>query len=176
MLNICSILGCTVRAFDPTSEVKRPIDSYHSNLHYFNVGLNQDNGKTFYVTSTGIGEFIPVRTLSTLIHENEDVGKNITYLKIDIEGTEFISFDDWFKTDIFRNVDQLGMEIHIHPTFYNVFTVNVQKWFAQLHKHILKLSSEYGLNLVKTEPNLCVGKSDFDRKIYYPYNDLLFVK
>ena len=69
------------------------------------------------------------------------------------------------------------MEIHIHPIFYNVFNVNVQKWFAQLHTYILKLGFLYGLNLVETEPNLCVGKTvDLDREIYYPYNDVLFVK
>ena len=40
----------------------------------------------------------------------------------------------------------------------------MQIWFAQLHEHILKLS-EYGLNLVEIEPNLCVEKSkDVDRK------------
>ena len=129
------------------------------------------------VSHAGVEEFIPVNTLENLIHENGDIGKNITYLKIDIEGTEFNSFENWFQTDIFKNVDQLGMEIHIHPIFYNVFNVNVQKWFAQLHTYILKLGFLYGLNLVETEPNLCVGKTvDLDREIYYPYNDVLFVK
>ena len=129
------------------------------------------------VSHSGVEEFIPVNTLENLIHENSDIGKNITYLKIDIEGTEFNSFENWFQTDIFKNVDQLGMEIHIHPIFYNVFNVNVQKWFAQLHTYILKLGFLYGLNLVETEPNLCVGKTvDLDREIYYPYNDVLFVK
>ena len=129
------------------------------------------------VSHSGVEEFIPVNTLENLIHEYEDIGKNITYLKIDIEGTEFNSFENWFQTDIFNNVDQLGMEIHIHPIFYNVFNVNVQKWFAQLHTYILKLGFLYGLNLVETEPNLCVGKTvDLDREIYYPYNDVLFVK
>ena len=125
------------------------------------------------VTHTGIEEFIPVSTLETLIYENEDIGKNITYLKVDIEGFEFNSFENWFKTDIFKNVDQFGMEVHIHPIFYK--KVNVQKWFAKLHKHILKLS-EYDLNLVETEPNLCIGKSVDFMNIYYPFNDLLFVK
>ena len=126
--------------------------------------------------TTGVEEFISVRTLESLIHENEDIGKNVTYLKIDIEGTEFVSFENWFQTDIFKNVDQLAMEVHIHPIFYNVFNVNVQKWFAQLNKNILKLS-EYGLNLIESNPNMCIGKKyDFDRKIYYTYNDLLFVK
>ena len=95
------------------------------------------------VSHSGVEEFIPVNTLENLIHENEDIGKNITYLKIDIEGTEFNSFENWFQTDIFKNVDQLGMEIHIHPIFYNVFNVNVQKWFAQLHTYILKLGFLY---------------------------------
>ena len=133
------------------------------------------------VSQPGIEEFIPVSTLETLIYKNGDIGKNITYLKIDIEGTEFKSFKNWFKTDIFKYVDQLGMEVHIHPIFYNDVNVDMQIWFAQLHEHILKLS-EYGLNLVEIEPNLCVEKSkDVDRKnnflyIYYTYNDLLFVK
>ncbi len=61
------------------------------------------------VTHTGIEEFIPVSTLETLIYENGDIGKNITYLKVDIEGFEFNSFENWFKTDIFKNVDQFGI-------------------------------------------------------------------
>ena len=153
------------------------MNSYHPNLHYYNVGLHKEKGKTYFVSdTTGVDEFIPVNTLENFIHENEDIGKTITYLKIDIEGTEFFSFENWFQTDVFKNVDQLGLEIHIHPMFYNFFNVNVQKWFEQLHTYILKLGSLYGLYLVETEPNLCVRKPDFNGKKYYPYNDLLFVK
>ena len=150
------------------------MNSFHPNLHYYNVGLHKEKGKTY--TTTGDDEFISVNTLENFIHENEDIGKTITYLKIDIEGTEFFCFENWFQTDVFKNVDQFGLEIHIHPMFYNFFNVNVQKWFEKLHAYILKLGSLYGLYLVETEPNLCVGKPDFHKNMYYPYNDLLFVK
>ena len=42
------ISGCTVRAFDPTANVIRPKNSYYPNLHYYNVGLNGENGKSYY--------------------------------------------------------------------------------------------------------------------------------
>ena len=151
------------------------MNSYHPNLHYYNVGLHKEKGKTYFVSdTTGVDEFIPVNTLENFIHENEDIGKTITYLKIDIEGTEFFSFENWFQTDVFKNVDQLGLEIHIQKVHF--FNVNVQKLYQQLHAHILELGSLYGLYLIETEPNLWFGKPGFHRNIYYPYNDLLFVK
>ena len=136
--------------------------------------MSNDNGKSYFVSvSTGHQELVSIRTLKTLIDENGDAGKNISYLKIDIEGMEFISFDNWFQSAVFKNVDQLGIEIHMHPFFFK--DVNVKKWFNGLCKHLLKLS-EYGFKLVEIEPNKCIGKSLDKDNNYYTHNDLLFVK
>ena len=41
-----TILGCTVRAYDPTTRVERPDDSlYVDNLHYYNMGIAPEDGK-----------------------------------------------------------------------------------------------------------------------------------
>ena len=36
------ILGCTVRAFDPTDEVIRPQNSYHPNIHFYKIGITKN--------------------------------------------------------------------------------------------------------------------------------------
>ena len=136
--------------------------------------MNNENGKSFFASvSTGQHELVSIRTLKTLITENGDDGKNISYLKIDIEGMEFICFDNWFQTDIFKNVDQLGIEIHIHPFFSK--DVKIKKWFRTLGKHLLKLS-DYGFKLVGIETNKCIEKSLDTNNKYHTHNDLLFVK
>ena len=154
--------------------MKRPKNSYHPNIHYYNIGLNNENGKSYFASiSTGHQELVPIRTLETLIQENGDIGKTITYLKIDIEGMEFMCFENWFKTGVFERVDQLGLEVHMHPFFLK--DVNVKKWFHGLRNHLLKLS-EYGFDFVEVEPNKCIGKSLDKNNTYYTHNDLLFVK
>ena len=136
--------------------------------------MSNANGKSYFVSvSTGHHELVSISTLKTLINENGDDGKNISYLKIDIEGMELISFENWFQTGIFKNVDQLGIEIHMHPFFLK--DANIKEWFRGLRKHLLKLS-EYGFMLVEIEPNKCIGKSLDKDNTYYTHNDLLFVK
>ena len=51
------------------------------------------------------------RTLDSLIQQNEDVDKTITYLKMDVEGYELDCFENWFSTNVFDNVEQFGIEI-----------------------------------------------------------------
>ena len=74
-----------VRAYDPTDKVSRPHNSYHPNIHFYNIGIGPANGN---VEFGGENKYIPVKTLQSLLRENGDYGKRITYLKIDIEGTE----------------------------------------------------------------------------------------
>ena len=37
-------LGCTVRAYDPTSATKRPDNSFKPNIHFYSYGLGPENG------------------------------------------------------------------------------------------------------------------------------------
>ena len=86
-----------MRAYDPTDEVIRPENSFHPNIHYYKMGLSSMNGETSLGTD---GYVIPVKTLDTLLKDNGDYGKQITYLKIDIEGTEIPCMKQWLKSGV----------------------------------------------------------------------------
>ena len=65
---IVLILGCIVKAFDPSGAVKRPSNSYHANLFYYDVGIDfYDHHKIFLKYQ--YTEFY--KTLKTLLQENE---------------------------------------------------------------------------------------------------------
>ena len=102
-----------------------------------------------------------------------DFGKAITYLKMDIEGTELNCFQNWFDTDIFKYVQQFGLELHISN---NAVKNNVKHWFVKLKKHLSQLFIKYRFHLVDNEPNRCIGKYEDNQNTYYTYNDLLFTK
>ena len=102
-----------------------------------------------------------------------DFGKTITYLKMDIEGTELLCFQDWFDTDVFKYVQQFGLELHIGN---NVVKNNIRHFFVKLKKYLSQLFNKYGFDLVDNEPNRCIGKQEDNQNTYYTYNDLLFIK
>ena len=113
---------------------------------------------------------IPVKTLDTLLKENGDIGKRITYLKFDVEGTEMFCMKQWIKSGIFHFVDQLGIEMHTGPVAYT------NGELKRILSFFWKILDKYQLQLVDYNPNLCIGKSSDIQKKYYSYHDLLFVK
>ena len=162
-------IGCTVHAYDPTTHWTRPDNSYNlSNLHYHQVGIGLDNGNLPLQTENGEEELFPVKTLQKLLKENGDWGKNISYLKMDVEGNEIWCLNQWLKSEVMQNVQQFGIEMH------NVVIEkhNMKKTFKNMVNFIGTIEEKYGLSLAATNPNLCQGKKYF----YYPFHDLLFVK
>ena len=61
-------LDCIVRAFDPSGAVKRPKNSYHANLFYYDVGIDFYDHQDFYPGDQKSEYF---KTLKTLLQENE---------------------------------------------------------------------------------------------------------
>ena len=102
-----------------------------------------------------------------------DFGKMVTYLKMDVEGTELNCFQNWFDTDVFKYVQQFGIELHISN---NVGKNNVNRWYVKLKKNLSQLIMKYNFSLVDNEPNRCIGKQEDDQNTYYTFNDLLFIK
>ena len=160
-----------MRAYDPTDKVIRPQKAYHPNIFYYNIGLSPINGKS----TVGKGGYvIPVKTLDTLLKENGDYGKQITYLKIDIEGTEIPCMKQWLKSGVVKFIDQLGIEMHTSVNqFYNAYMNGVIKSILKFLREILVKQKLY---LVDYNPNLCIGKSSDKAKKYYSYHDLLFIR
>ena len=162
-------LGCTVQAYDPSTYWTRPENSYNvPNLHYHQIGIGLYNGDLPLKTQTGEEKLLPVKSLKSLLKENGDWGKPISYLKMDVEGNEIWCLNQWLKSGVMQNVQQFGIEMH------NVVIEkhNMKKTFKNMVNFIATIKEKYGLSLVAANPNLCQGK-EFS---YYPFHDLLFVK
>jgi hypothetical protein len=79
--------------------VTRPVDSFLPNIHFYNVGIGKIDGQTNIRFMSGKpSDVIKIATLKTLMKEYGDYGKNITYLKMDVEGTEIRAQVNWLKT------------------------------------------------------------------------------
>ena len=59
-----------------------------------------------------------MRTLDTLLKENGEYGRRITYLKVDVEGYEIACLKQWLKSGVVNFIDQLGIEMHTGPSAY----------------------------------------------------------
>ena len=158
-------LGCEIHAYDHT--VKFPA-TRGQNTHFHKTGL-------------GIGSHL--ETLEALIKENNHTDHDIEYLKIDIEGGEFLQggFDDWFKTDVLRNINQVALEIHTgyptSPKFKYMLTI-LQKMY------------KLGFRLISQEVNMITGETFFylimlkyvfllqgaDSTGYYRFIEVVFLK
>ena len=111
-----------------------------------------------------------VKTLDTLLKENGEFGRRITYLKVDVEGYEIPCLKQWLKSGVVNFIDQLGIEMHTGDIAYsNGVLKSILSFFR-------KILDQHQLHLVDYNPNLCVGKSSDKQKKYYTYHDLLFVK
>ena len=111
--------------------------------------------------------------MKTILENNGDDKKQITYLKIDIEGQEIWNFRNWIKSDALRYVSQLGIEMH---TCCNVIKNSNLKEFKNLMKFMQQILNFYNLILVAYNPNRCQGKLQDSKMIYYSYHDALFAK
>merc|ERR1712241_1356722 len=93
----------------------------------------EEFGKRMMVLGFRQLETIKVKSLETLIKENGDLGKEITYLKLDVEGTEIGCMKKWLKSGVMKYVQQLGVEMH--TGIKNVVTKSeVKNVFASLIK------------------------------------------
>ena len=54
-----------------------------------------------------------------------DVGKNISYLKVDIEGIENSAIPQWIKSGVLDSVSQIGIELHTGRTALGVDSANL---------------------------------------------------
>ena len=157
-------VGCIVHAFDPSDHTSRPKQSLIPNLHFHNVGIWFVNGKDQAWT---------LKTLATVLEENDHSLNEITYLKMDVESSELLCFEDWFKSGIFTKVQQFGIEFHLDPL---IIKQNFNHWYKTLIRYLQTLSTDYGLQVVSASPNTCVGKSYDVQKTDYAYIDVLMVK
>jgi len=102
--------GCQIYAFDPSMDMKD--GDYTANIHFYQMGISDQN------TDQGPKGW-KMRSLDSIYkmleakHGPEAV---IDYMKIDVEGSEWMSLPQMLRTGMFDKVKQLGVEIHFSPS------------------------------------------------------------
>lgn len=169
--------GCTVHAYDPTSQVIRPKNSFHPNIHYHQIGLGHTNGKVhLHSLHSGDTEEIEIQTLDTLIDSNGDQDKIISYLKVDIEGSEIQSLKQWLSSGVLKKIQQIGVEMHTGKMTQNNLGLKKKFTFRSLLYFLQVANGDFGLVLSAYNANGCIAKKSDDQRLYYSYHDILLIK
>ena len=164
-------LGCTVRAFDPN--VKRP-SSLHENVHFKALGLGGSSGKLKNGAPDGTTRMMDVMTLSESMKLFGDEAKEITYLKVDVEGAEFLALPQMIESGIFSQVRQMGIEMHTGSN--NLNKKAVMKHLNASLSAFKTLQEKFGFRLIAYNANGCMGKKYCLSRTYHNYHDIVFYK
>ena len=96
-------LGCIIRAYDPS--VDKPHHITYPNLHFEKIGKSSINARRNL-------KGYQMKLFGDLLLRNGDVGKEITYLKLDVEGYELEALEAMMDRESLKNVKQIGIEMH----------------------------------------------------------------
>lgn len=133
---------CEIHIFDPGNydqRVKRLLPT----AHYHRYGL-----KPSYETdpSLHLNKILPggvFKTFQEVVQQLQHTKRTVDIFKIDIEGGEWTTFQDWLSADVL--LQQILVEVHDAPPIANDF-------FAQLHKA--------GYAMFHKEPNIQFAGGD----------------
>ena len=164
-------LGCIVHAYDPTVELP---SSLSERVSFKSIGLGHYTGHMNLTADVKKDRgSMPVTTLKDAIANNGDLGKEITYVKVDVEGSEIEAIPEWIQSGIINDVRQIGIELHTGKLFFDkVGQVNAAK---SLLKSVSQLY-DLGFRLISYDPNKCIGKEEDPRKQYYTFLDIVLFK
>ena len=178
-----------VRAFDPNVEESVT----HPNIHFKKMGLSGESGTLKNTAADGTVRQMPVLSLLDSIKLFGDEGKEITYLKIDIEGAEFGALPSMLESGVFEQVRQMGIEMHT-GCFSRHFFCNISNNYSikgsmnlPKEKNILKalnvglkvfkeMQESYGFRLIAYNANGCMAKKYCLTRSYHNYHDIVFYK
>ena len=164
-------LGCTVRAFDPNVEeiVKHP------NIHFKKLGLSDKNGTLKNTAADGKVRQMPVLTLLDSIKLFGDENKEITYLKIDVEGAEFGALPEMLNSGVFHQIRQMGIEMHTGSRNLPK-EKNILKALNNCMSVFKELQETYGFRNIAYNANGCMAKKYCLTRSYHNYHDIVFYK
>ena len=115
---------------------------------------------------------VPVATLEKAIKMVNDTGKVISYLKVDVEGSELDAIPQWVKSGVLANVQQIGIELHTGPVSLKHGDIRLK--FANLLRAFKAMKVKYNFQLVSYETNGCVDKrQDELTQRFYTYFDIV---
>uniref|UniRef100_A0A0K2UGS5 Putative LOC100378720 [Saccoglossus kowalevskii] n=1 Tax=Lepeophtheirus salmonis TaxID=72036 RepID=A0A0K2UGS5_LEPSM len=164
--------NCKVHAYDPTIESP---SKRSKNIYFYKIGLAVKSGKS--VIKNNLKNNAELKTknksLKDILSSNNDLSTIITYMKVDVEGSELKAFPTWVSSGILKNVQQLGIEFHLGLATLET-DGKVISHILELLKSIQELHKQ-GFRLVSYSPNECVGKTQDKEQRYYAYFDVVFV-
>ena len=100
-----------------------------------------------------------------------DSGKVISYLKVDIEGSEITAIPEWISSGVLDQVSQFGIELHTSSALGADPLPNL----IELLESIKKLH-QIGFKLISNVNNDCIGKSEDSEKRYINLMEAVFYK
>lgn len=180
--------NCTIHLYDPHEDLD-PNPSQH--IFFKKEGLAHKTGKMALrlhqnsskphrqnllsktTMPVKLTKPLPVKTLSEFLKENGDQDKEISYLRMDIEGEELEVIPEMIRSGALNNVRQLGIQLHTGS-----MTMRKKERPPVLRK-LLKAwnkMNDMGLQLISYLPNRCVGKSQdpVDRRYYATIDVVLY--
>ena len=133
-------------------------------ISFAKVGMSAKSGP-----SPRLGQ---VLTLGDAVKSMGDAGKTISYLKVDIEGSELESIPEWISSGILDRVSQFGIELHTGRTALGsdqmAKLLDLLDVWRNLH--------ELGFRMISNTNNDCVGKSDDLQNQYFNLFEVVFYK
>ena len=143
------------------------------NVTFHHIGLAEDTDDYYFFED--LDQNVEMMTFEDILQLFGDTDKEITYLKIDIEGHELPAIRRWaLKSGAFKNVQQFGIEIHLTKSVkYN------ENMWKRTYKSLIKAMQKWyrqGLKLISYSPNGCVHTRLDTEEKYHSLFDLVFVR
>jgi hypothetical protein len=181
--------NCTINLYDPHEDLD-PNPSEHVffkkeglahrtgkmalRLHQNASKLHRQNLLSKTTMPIKLTKPLPVKTLSEFLKQNGDQDKEISLLRMDIEGEELEVIPEMIRSGALDNVRQLWVQLHTGS-----MTMRKKERPPVLRKLLRSFNklNDMGLQLISYLPNRCVGKSQdpVDRR-YYATIDAVFYK
>ena len=112
-------------------------------------------------------------TLKDAVASMGDTGKVISYLKVDIEGSEIRAIPEWIESGILDQVSQFGIELHTGLTAFGRFNLSIR--YSEILQAMKRLYGA-GFRLISKSNNDCVAKNDDIKKRYFSLVEVVFSK
>ena len=142
-------LGCTVYAFDPSVDFP---SKRGRNITFEKLGVAAKKNATKSLDTLG--------NISKKYHHKN---KKISYLKMNIEGSELTGLPSWLSEGALRNVQQIAAEVHLTGT----------ELTTAFFKTMQRLYFEGDYILIYDEPNGCNFNIKKRQNFYYLFEIVL---